>query len=262
MNPSHFGPTRVFGHRGSPRRALENTLDSFDAAEAEGADGFELDVRLTQDGEAVVHHDPDLLRGDRRVPLSALSLLELRQEPARKGPLSGDVPTLREVFLRYGGHVSYLVEMKTGPSPRPSLLEYRVAALLTQFHLTEKALVISFSTEMLRRVHEIEPRIATGLLFDGTAYRPEGKLWPDLPKGCRAIAPHLPLASDRLLAEAREAGLPVHVWTVNEPSDAARLAALGAASVVSDVPADVIPAVRGLDPAADPPVPPSGEAVS
>jgi glycerophosphoryl diester phosphodiesterase len=225
---------------------MENTLDSFDAAEAEGADGFELDVRLTQDGEAVVHHDPELLRGDRRAALSSLSLLELRQEPVRRGAFSGEVPTLREVFLRYGGQVSYLVELKSCPSPRPSLMEFRVAALLTQFHLTEKALVLSFGTEILRRIHEIEPRIQTCLLFDGTAYRPEGQLWPDLPKGCRAIAPQLPLASERLLLEARAAGLPVHVWTVNEPAEASRLASLGAASVITDVPSEVIPAVRGV----------------
>jgi glycerophosphoryl diester phosphodiesterase len=245
MNPVHLGPTRVFGHRGSPRRALENTLDSFDCAEAEGADGFELDVRLTSDGEAVVHHDPDLLRGDRRVALSSLPLLELRQEPVRRGDMTGDVPTLREVFLRYGGQVSYLVELKSCPSPRPSLLEFRVAALLSQFHLTKKALVLSFSTEILRKIREIEPQIETCLVFDGTAYRPEGQLWPDLPKGCLSIAPQAALASERLLAEARSAGIPVHVWTVNEPAEAARLASLGAASIITDVPSEVIPAVRG-----------------
>ena len=246
MNSAHLGPTRVFGHRGSPRRALENTFESFDRAEAEGADGFELDVRLTSDGEAVVHHDPDLLRGDRRVAISNLPLLDLRQEPVRRGEFSGEVPILREVFLRYGGQVSYLVELKPGPSPRPSLLEFRVAALLTQFHLTKKALVLSFSTEILRRIREIEPEVETCLLFDGTAYRPEGQLWPELPKGCRAIAPQAALVSDRLLAEAGSAEIPVHVWTVNDPDEAARFASLGAASVITDVPGEVVPAVRAV----------------
>src|SRR5512140_1310162 len=102
MNRTSLEPARVFGHRGSPRRALENTLESFDWAESEGADGFELDIRLTADGEAVVLHDADVLRGDRHQPLSGLSLLELREVPVRKGELSGSVPTLREVFLRYG----------------------------------------------------------------------------------------------------------------------------------------------------------------
>ena len=236
----------VVGHRGSPRRALENTLDSFDAAEAEGADGIELDVRLTADGEAVVHHDADLVRGDRRVPLASLALLELLEAPVRKGELTGRVPTLRDVFLRYGSQLSYLVELKAGPAPRPFLLEFRVAALLTQLHLTRSALVLSFSPESLRRMRELEPSIATCLLFDGTAYRPEGQLWPDLPAGCRAIAPHVSLLSDRLFSDARTAGLPVHVWTVNDPGEAARCASLGAASIISDVPGEMIAALAGL----------------
>ncbi len=59
MNFFEASPTRVVGHRGSPTKALENTFESFDRAEADGADAFELDVRLTLDGEAVVHHDAD-----------------------------------------------------------------------------------------------------------------------------------------------------------------------------------------------------------
>jgi glycerophosphoryl diester phosphodiesterase len=164
------------------------------------------------------------------------------------------VPTLREVFLRYGGDVLYLLELKTGPSPRPGLLEFRVAALVTQFHLAAKALVLSFSAEPLRRIREIEPAIETGLLFDGTSYRPEGQLWPELPRGCGAIAPHSALVSERLFPDARTAGLPVHVWTVNDPSEAVRLASLGAAGIITDVPGEVVSAVRGL-PMPPPPVP-------
>ncbi len=247
MSLLNSGPTRVIGHRGSPRRALENTLDSFDQAEIEGADGFELDVRLTFDGETVVHHDPDVVRGDRRVPIASLPLLDLLQEPISRGEFSGAVPTLREVFLRYGGQTLYLVELKGGPSPRAFLLEFRVASLITWVHLFEQALVLSFRPEILRRIREIEPRIETCLLFDGTAYRPEGQLWPDLPKGCVSIAPQAPLASDRLFSTARSAGLAVHVWTVNDPAAAARYASLGAASVITDVPGQVVEAVRGVE---------------
>ena len=70
--------TRVVGHRGSPTMALENTFESFDRAEADGADAFELDVRLTLDGEVVVHHDAEIVFGSRRVPLATVSIPELR----------------------------------------------------------------------------------------------------------------------------------------------------------------------------------------
>ena len=244
MNFFEASPTRIVGHRGSPTKALENTFESFDRAEADGADAFELDVRLTLDGEAVVHHDAEIDFGGRRVPLATLTIPELRETPIVRGELQGSVPTLRDVFLRYGSQGRYLVELKPGPSPRPSLLEFRVAALLAQLALLERAVVLSFSPDALRRIREIEPRVATCLNYDGTAYRPEGRLWPDLPKGCAAIGPNVALVSDALFARAKAEGLSVHVWTVNDPTLAARFARQGAASVISDDVSVTGPAIR------------------
>src|SRR5580765_2802827 len=55
----------VFAHRGGSRLAPENTIAAFDRGMAAGADGLELDVRLSRDGVAVVHHDPLLDRTTR-----------------------------------------------------------------------------------------------------------------------------------------------------------------------------------------------------
>ena len=202
MNFFRSGVTRVVGHRGSPTKALENTFESFDRAEADGADGFELDVRLTLDGEAVVHHDAEIVLNGRRVPLATVTIPELTELPVVRGEFRGFVPTLRDVFLRYGGTGRYLVELKPGPSPRPGLLEFRVAALVAQMQLVDRAVVLSFSADMLRRIREIEPRIETCLNYDATARRSEGRLWPDLPKGCAAIGPQAALASDDLFRRA------------------------------------------------------------
>lgn len=238
--------TLLFGHRGSPRRALENTLASFDEAESEGADGIEFDVRLTQDGEAVVFHDADLVRGDRRVALAGLTIAEALAIDLRKGDLAGRMPTLRDVFLRYGGSLRYLVEIKSGPSPRLSLLEHRTTRLLESFALLGKSWVLSFSPDVLRRVAEICPSARTVLVYDGSAFRPQGRFWPDLPRGCRGIAPEAGLSSEPLFDAARREGLSSHVWSVNDPDLAARLGAWGATSVISDVPG----LVRGAIPLA------------
>ncbi|HVO49563.1 MAG TPA: glycerophosphodiester phosphodiesterase [Thermoanaerobaculia bacterium] len=244
MNFFRSGVTRVVGHRGSPTKALENTFESFDQAEADGADGFELDVRLTLDGEAVVHHDSEVVLLGRRVPLATVTIPELTELPVERGGFHGFVPTLRDVFLRYGPAGRYLVELKAGPSPRPGLLEFRVAALIAQLRLFDRAVVLSFASDMLRRIREIEPRIETCLNYDATARRPEGALWPDLPKGCGAIGPQAGLATDELFARAKTGGLGVHCWTVNDPAFAAQLARLGAASVISDDVSLVGPAIR------------------
>jgi glycerophosphoryl diester phosphodiesterase len=244
MNFFASGVTRVVGHRGSPTKALENTFESFDRAEADGADAFELDVRLTLDGEAVVQHDPEVVLLGRRVPLATVTIPELTELPVERGGFRGFVPTLRDVFHRYGSAGRYLVELKTGPAPRPGLLEFRVAALIVQMHLLDRATVLSFSGDMLRRIREIEPSIETCLNYDATARRPEGALWPDLPKGCGAIGPQAGLVTDELFARAKASGLAVHCWTVNDPAFAARLARLGAASVISDDVSVVGPAIR------------------
>ena len=246
MNFFASGVTRVVGHRGSPTKALENTFESFDRAEADGADAFELDVRLTLDGEAVVQHDPEIVLLGRRVPLATVTIPELTELPVERGGFRGFVPTLRDLFLRYGSTGRYLVELKAGPSPRPGLLEFRVAALIAQMHLFDRALVLSFSGDMLRKIREIEPRIETCLNYDATARRPEGALWPDLPKGCHAIGPQAGLVTDALFVRAKAEGLGVHCWTVNDPAFAAQLARLGAASVISDDVSVVGPSIRDV----------------
>src|SRR5205085_7686692 len=126
---------------------------------------------------AVVHHDADLRVGERRVPLASLTVLELQEIALAEGQR---VPTLRALFERYGKDGRFLVELKPCPTPRAGLLEFRVAALLTQFHLLGRSWALSFSADMLRRLKELEPGIETCLNFDSSTYRPSGKLLPEL----------------------------------------------------------------------------------
>ena len=53
---------KVWGHRGASGYAPENTLEAFDLSVKQGADGVELDVHLTRDGELVVTHDEEISR--------------------------------------------------------------------------------------------------------------------------------------------------------------------------------------------------------
>ena len=69
----------MFAHRGGARIGPENTLAAFERAHALGVDGFELDVRLSRDGEVMVIHDADVDRttnGSGKV--SAMTSAELR----------------------------------------------------------------------------------------------------------------------------------------------------------------------------------------
>jgi glycerophosphoryl diester phosphodiesterase len=244
MNVFRTGTPLVVARRGSTREALENTVEAFDQAEADGADALHLDVRLTADGEVVVSADAEVVLGNQRVPIASLALLDLLRVSIVRGEKSGSVPLLRDVLQRYGHDGRFLVELKPGPSPRPGLLEFRVAALLTQLNALERSVVASSAPEPLRRTREAQPDVETAFCYDGTVYRPEGRLWPNLPSGCRGVAPAVALASERLFAEAKEEGVAVHVSPVNDPAEAVRFAGLGAASLVTDDVPAVVAALR------------------
>lgn len=244
MNVFRSGSPLVVARRGSAREAVENTVEAFDLAEADGADALHLDVRLTADGEVVVSADADVVLGNQRIPVASLCVPDLLRAELVKGEKRYTLPLLRDVLMRYGSDGRYLVELKPGPSPRPGLLEFRVAALLTQLGAVERSVVASPAPEPIRRSLEAQPALETAFCYDGTVYRPEGRLWPNLPAGCKGIAPALPLASERLFAEASSEGIVVHVSPVNEPAEALRLARLGAASIVTDDVPGILGALR------------------
>src|SRR5713226_5199361 len=104
----------VFAHRGGSGLAPENTFEAFDTGLALGADGLELDVRLSRDGAVVVHHDRTLERttnGRGEVAAHSadeLSRLDAGHHFARTGADSLDparpcmgVPTLAAVLARH-----------------------------------------------------------------------------------------------------------------------------------------------------------------
>src|SRR5215218_8233942 len=98
-------PLRI-AHRGMPRRERENTLASFAAALAAGADGIELDVHASVDGVVVVHHDSHLRGG---VAIAQTQWRDL-ERAAREGGV--EIPTLAAVCELVGDRVELFVEIK------------------------------------------------------------------------------------------------------------------------------------------------------
>ena len=90
------------GHRGAPRRARENTLDSLDWAESLGADAVEIDLRQTRDGEAVLFHDEDIVLGGQRVPVKSFTAREIEKLtlPSELGEYR--IPRLEDVLHEAG----------------------------------------------------------------------------------------------------------------------------------------------------------------
>jgi glycerophosphoryl diester phosphodiesterase len=103
----HFPRPIIFAHRGDLAHAPENTLPSFSQAIQKGADGVELDAKLTADGHVIVIHDTTVDRttnGSGKV--ASFTLDDIRKLDAGKWfdeKFSGTkVPLLEEVFETVG----------------------------------------------------------------------------------------------------------------------------------------------------------------
>ncbi len=237
----------VIAHRGASASAPENTLAAFELAASQGADAFELDVRLSADGAPVVIHDPTLERTtDGAGAVRAQTLVDLRLLDAGAGfttdggtsfPFRGQglrVPTLGEVLWAFP-RMSVLVEVK-----EPEAQE-AVRRVLVQEDAVERCVVGS------------EHRAAVGVFreppFASTASAAEvTELYWSVLLRRQAPAPGYDLLSvplrhrgltvptRRFVATARGFGCPVHVWTIDKPAIARRLWARGVAGIVTNVP--------------------------
>ena len=237
-------PTWIVGHRGAPRRARENTLDSLDWAESLGADAVEFDLRQTRDGEAVLYHDEDIVLGGQRVPVRSFTSREIErlQLPSEFGDYR--IPRLEDVFHRFGHDMRYVVEVKTSGSTQLALMARRVAALAAAFGVRARCLVVSFDAEFLRRMREADPEIATSFTFDHAVSLPApGKPTPLFPP-VDGITPRRDLVTPQLLEQAAAAGLAIHAWTVDEEAEIRKLLAAGVSSVITNVP-DLALSLRG-----------------
>lgn len=205
-------PLRI-AHRGMPRLAPENTIPSFALALDAGADGIELDVHATHDGVVVVHHDPVLSNG---LAIADQPFAALRASAAA-------MPTLAEVCEAVRGRADLFVEIKgTG-------IERSVLDVLGQYD--GRFAIHSFDHRLISRIHASVPDIRLGVLFEAVP--------PDVralmaATGARDAWPHVPLVTERLVAEIHASGGRVIAWTVNAPTEAQRLTAAGVDGLCGD----------------------------
>lgn len=216
----------VIAHRGDSAHRPENTLASFSSALEVGAELVELDVHLTRDGHVVVIHDPTLERttsGSGRV--LDLTLAEIRRLsagfPARFGDaFAGErVPLLAEVLGLVRGRARVLIELKHEPASDDAEdgLEARTVAEVRRAGMSDDVALISFDRRALLRCRELAPEVPRGHLFHSGA--PDELLAGAREIGSGLVMPEKRLLSDELRERAREAGIRVATWVVDEPDE-------------------------------------------
>ena len=216
----------IIGHRGASHDHAENTLAAFRGARDQGADGIELDVRRTQDGVLVVHHDPHLADG--RV-ISTLRADELHDE----------VPTLSDALAECAD-LFVNVEIKHGDDQIAFHEDRRLADQTIECWaaLPERPdiLISSFDFAIIERVKAIDPAIPTGYLVLGVD-DPHDAVARCVAGGHQAVNPWDPMVDEGVARRCLAAGLELNVWTVDDPERIAVLAGWGVTSVITNRPA-------------------------
>lgn len=250
-------PPLILAHRGASAYAPENTIAAFLLARELGADGIELDVQLTRDQVPVVIHDDLVDRttdGHGRVAdltIAEISRLDAgmwKTEDYRGEP----IPTLAQVFEALsdwlkpvGNRPACLIniELKTERLITDGL-ERQVLNTIARYGVQNRVLLSSFSPLSLVRAKQINPRLPRGLLYNASMPAYLRGAWLRLWVGAKAMHPEHTMIDARYMKWARGKRLQVNAWTVDDPTDAKHLAALGVNAIITNKPDVVRQAVK------------------
>jgi glycerophosphoryl diester phosphodiesterase len=240
----------IIGHRGASAHAPENTLAAFKLALEAGADGIEFDVRLTRDGIPVVIHDETLRRtGGKNVQISDLCLQDLKGIDVGtwfpRGNFIGEpMPTLQDVCDLFRGTDSLLyLEMKSNQAERQQLAEACCEAVRKN-GLKERVIIESFDLPALKCVKNVDVELRTAALFEPSLFVARKIIDAAKAVGADEVALHHRLATNKNVRDAIDAGLPVVVWTVDNPDWIERATNLGIKALITNDPALMLKSVQ------------------
>lgn len=242
-----IGTKLVFAHRGASAYAPENTLPAFSLAADMNAFGVELDVHSTKDGKLAVIHDGEISRvSDGEGKVKDMTLAELREynfaAKFKDGDKLGkvDIPTLDEVYELLAPRGLYVnVELKASGAD----FVRRVYDCATAHGMRERVLYSSFNHWNLTDILAIDPEAFVAPLYGSDIVKPAdyASLF-----GARAIHPHFGQIVNHpdIVARARELGIRVHPWTVDDPEVIKRLCELDIDAIITNKPDLALELVR------------------
>jgi glycerophosphoryl diester phosphodiesterase len=232
------GPA-AFAHRGahgagSPDGAAENTMAAFEAAVALGYRYVETDTHATADGVLVAFHDDDLARvADRPGTIGQLPWAEVAAAQVGDGDR---VPLLEDLLTAWP-------DVRVNIDPKHDAAVEPLAELIRRTGTLDRVCFGAFSGKRLARLRELlgpgactsmGPREVTRLVAASRGV-PAGRF----SSACVQVPTHqgrIPLVTGRFVAAAHARGLPVHVWTIDDPDEMARLLDLGVDGIMTDRP--------------------------
>ena len=231
---------KVWAHRGAggwdKQYAPENTMPAFEKAVEMGADGIELDVQFSKDGEIVICHDETIDRtSNGSGAVRAYTLKELKQfNFCSVHPEFGfvEIPTLREVldFMK-DKDFQLNIELKTSNYDYPGL-EEATAQMVREYGLGDRVIYSSFSMASLRKLRQVDKKANIAILCSKDFVLPE-----DIEAiNAVAIHPWEQMITAEKVKKWHKWGVKVNTWAVNRPERIKELIAMRIDAFITDCP--------------------------
>jgi glycerophosphoryl diester phosphodiesterase len=234
----------IIGHRGASAHAIENTMEAFELAREQGADGIEFDVHLCASDEPVVFHDADLSRlagrGERIMAMSLADIAAVRLNHGLR------IPTLDQVLGEFAtGDFVLNIEIKSPALGRAGPTVARLLDLLSRHRRRDREtlLISSFDPVAIAQVRRRAPALVTGLLFHRGEPLPFRRAWIAPLVKPHALHPEHCLVTEASVRLWKQRGYSINTWTVDEPAAQRRLAALGVDAIMTNDPAGALSAL-------------------
>ena len=230
--------TEIFAHRGASGYAPENTLEAFRLAMEQGADGIELDVHLTKDGEVVVIHDETIDRtGNGQGNVKDYTLEELKKfsfHNYMEKYQGVQIPTLKEVLdLVKNSQMQVNIELKTGIYWYEGI-EEKTMEIVKSRKMEDRVIYSSFNHYSIQKILEQDIHAETAYLFSDVTLNMERYAKNTGVKGLHPAVYHLKMAD--FLETYLKSGLKVRVWTVNNKEDMKMFMDAGVDAVITNYP--------------------------
>ncbi|WLR49721.1 glycerophosphodiester phosphodiesterase [Bacillus tianshenii] len=229
--------TKIFGHRGAAADYPENTMISFQAAYEAGADGIELDVQQTKDGELVVLHDESVNRttdGSGYVKDLTFAQISSINAAARWSTVTSQaIPTLEEVLQWASDKPIWLnIELKNNVFPYKGM-EERLILLLRKYGNAERIILSSFNHESIVKITRSNPEYETALLLSDSLVAP----WVYANQlGITALHPKWRHVDKHFIEHAHMHETAVRPYTVNKVEVMKRLIHAKVDAIITDYP--------------------------
>lgn len=230
--------TKIFAHRGASAYAPENTVEAFALAMEQGADGIELDVQMTKDGQVVVIHDETIDRvSDGTGAVRDYTLEELRKfrfSNHMENYENAVIPTLKEVLdLIKSSNMLLNIELKTGIYWYPNL-EEKTMELVKEAGMEDRVIYSSFNHYSIKKILELNPHAECAFLYSDVILNVDKYAKNVGVCGLHPAVYHLKMAE--FLKEYQESGLKVRVWTVNKKEDMEKFIKADLEAVITNYP--------------------------